>query len=54
VGVVAHIEDRGALPDGTPALVVRAEGRARIGTAVTGPGDALWLQVEPVSEPAPL
>ncbi|MBI2705431.1 MAG: endopeptidase La [Actinobacteria bacterium] len=52
VGVLAHIEDRGALPNGTPALVIRAEGRARIATGVVGSGEGLWLQVEAVAEPA--
>src|SRR3954451_14615994 len=42
VGAIARIEDRGQLPNGTPALVVRAEGRALVGTGVVGTGSALW------------
>ena len=50
VGVVARIEDHGTLPNGTAAVVVRAEQRVALGTGVIGTGDALWLQVEPVEE----
>ncbi len=53
VGVIASIEDRGQLPDGTPALVIRAERRALVGSGVIGSGDALWVQTEVVDEPAP-
>jgi ATP-dependent Lon protease len=53
VGVIASIEDRGQLPDGTPALVIRAERRALVGSGVIGTGDALWVQTEVVDEPAP-
>ena len=53
VGVVAHVEDDGALPNGTPALVVRAERRARLGAGVVGSGEALWLRADPIDEPAP-
>ena len=53
VGAIARIEDRGQLPNGTPALVVRAEGRALVGTGVVGTGSALWVQAEPVDEPEP-
>ncbi len=53
VGAIARIEDRGQLPNGTPALVVRAEGRALVGTGVVGTGSALWVQAEPVDEPDP-
>ncbi|GAB7002888.1 endopeptidase La [Nocardioides sp. AN3] len=35
---------------GGPAAVLRAESRARIGSGVTGPGAALWVEVEPVTE----
>ncbi len=50
VGVIARVESAGTLPGGTPALVVRAEGRARIGLGVAGTGQALWLQAEPVAD----
>jgi ATP-dependent Lon protease len=53
VGVIASIEDRGQLPDGTPALVVRAERRALVGAGVLGTGDALWVQTDVVDEPVP-
>jgi ATP-dependent Lon protease len=53
VGVIASIEDRGQLPDGTPALVIRAERRALVGSGVIGTGDALWVQADVVDEPAP-
>ena len=53
VGVIASIEDRGQLPDGTPALVIRAERRALVGSGVIGTGDSLWVQVDVVDEPAP-
>jgi ATP-dependent Lon protease len=45
-GAVATIEQLGRLPGGAPAAVLRAEGRARIGTGVTGPGAALWVEAE--------
>ncbi len=53
VGAVASIEDRGQLPNGSPALVVRAERRALVGQGVVGTGDALWVQAELVDEPDP-
>ncbi|MGZ4683677.1 MAG: LON peptidase substrate-binding domain-containing protein, partial [Acidimicrobiales bacterium] len=53
VGAIARIEDRGQLPNGTPALVVRAEGRAQVGTGVVGTGRARWVQAEPVEDPEP-
>ena len=53
VGAIARIEDRGTLPNGTPALVVRAERRALVGAGVVGTGDALWVEVEPVDDPPP-
>jgi len=51
VGAIAHIEDRGSLPNGTPALVVRAERRALVGAGVVGSGEALWVEAEPVDDP---
>ena len=53
VGTVAGVEDRGPLPNGTPALVIRAERRARVGAGVVGEGDALWVQAELVEDSAP-
>jgi ATP-dependent Lon protease len=46
VGVVAEIEQLGKLPGGEPAAVLRAMGRARVGSGVTGPGSALWVEAE--------
>ena len=50
VGAIARIEDRGSLPNGTPALVVRAEQRAQVGAGVVGTGEALWVEAEPVED----
>ena len=52
-GVVATIEQVGRLAGGAPAAVLRAVGRAKIGTGVTGPGAALWVKAEilPAAEP---
>ena len=46
VGVVATIEQLGKLPGGEPAAVLRAVSRARVGSGVTGPGSALWVEAE--------
>ena len=46
VGVVAVLEQVGRLPSGEKAAVVRGEVRARIGSGVTGPGAALWVEAE--------
>ncbi len=51
VGTIATIEHRGSLPDGTPALVVRALGRATIGAGVIGETAALWVHADTVEEP---
>ena len=53
VGAVARIESTGVLPGGTQALVVRATGRARVGTGVVGTGPGLWVTAEPVADAAP-
>ncbi len=49
-GVVATIEQVGRLAGGAPAAVLRAGRRARIGTGVSGPGAALWVQAELVGD----
>src|SRR3954452_107828 len=49
-GAVATIERVGRFSGGGPAAVLRAESRARIGSGVTGPGAALWVEVDPVTE----
>jgi ATP-dependent Lon protease len=50
-GVIATVEQQGRTPTGEPAAVLRAADRARIGTGVSGPGAALWVQAEPVPTP---
>jgi ATP-dependent Lon protease len=52
-GAVAEIEQLGRLPGGAPAAVLRAHARARIGSGVSGPGAALWVEAEPVDDPEP-
>jgi ATP-dependent Lon protease len=44
IGTVAVLEQVGRLPSGEKAAVVRGETRAQIGTGVTGPGAALWVE----------
>ncbi|HEY5110073.1 MAG TPA: endopeptidase La [Acidimicrobiales bacterium] len=53
VGVVAEVAERGELPGGLAAVAVRGVERARLGTAVPGTGQALWVEVEPVDEDGP-
>ena len=52
VGTIARIEDRGELPNGTPAITVRATGRARLGAGVVGTGVGLWVEADAISEAA--
>jgi ATP-dependent Lon protease len=52
-GVVAGIERIGKLRGGASAAVLRIGVRARIGSGVTGPGAALWVEAEPVEVGAP-
>src|ERR671921_735105 len=49
-GVISTVERVGRFSGGAPAAVLKAEQRARIGSGVTGPGAALWVEVEPVEE----
>ncbi|MCE5292287.1 MAG: endopeptidase La [Nocardiaceae bacterium] len=51
-GVLATVEQIGQLPGGTRGVVIRASQRARIGTGVTGPGAALWVEAELVEPTA--
>jgi len=53
VGVLATLEQVGRLPSGEPAAIVRAGGRARIGTGVPGAGAALWVEATPVEDTTP-
>ncbi len=52
-GVIATVEKVGRTPAGASAAVVRAGVRARIGTGVSGPGAALWVEAEPQPDAAP-
>src|SRR4051794_31146124 len=49
-GVIATVDRVGRFSGGAPAAVLRAERRGRIGSGVTGPGAALWVEVEPVED----
>ena len=49
-GVIASVERVGRFSGGAPAAVLKAEERGRIGSGVTGPGAALWVEVETVEE----
>ena len=53
VGVIAEVMEEGDLPGGLPAVAIRGDARAVIGTGVPGTGDALWVEVEPLAEPEP-
>ncbi|CAN5563133.1 endopeptidase La [soil metagenome] len=50
-GVIATVERVGRFSGGAPAAVLKAEERGRIGSGVTGPGAALWVEVDTVEEP---
>ena len=50
VGTIAVLEQVGRLPNGDKAAVVRGEGRAQIGSGVTGPGAALWVEAAPIED----
>ena len=50
-GVIASIVQVGRMPGGAQAAVVRGERRAHIGSGTTGPGAALWVEVEEAAEP---
>jgi ATP-dependent Lon protease len=49
-GVVTSVERVGRFSGGGAAAVLKAEHRGRIGNGVTGPGAALWVEVETVEE----
>jgi ATP-dependent Lon protease len=48
-GVITTIEKVGRFSRGGPAAVLRAGARAAIGSGVTGPGAALWVEATPVA-----
>ncbi|MGB3443109.1 MAG: endopeptidase La [Actinophytocola sp.] len=52
-GVLGVVEQVGRMPGGERAAVVRGTERVRIGAGTTGPGAALWVEVE-VADPAPV
>ncbi len=52
-GAIAEIDQIGRLPGGARAAVLRAHSRAKIGSGVSGPGVALWVEAEPVDDPEP-
>jgi ATP-dependent Lon protease len=49
-GVIATVDRVGRFSGGSPAAVLKAGSRGRIGSGVTGPGAALWVEVEPVDD----
>ncbi|MGI8576515.1 MAG: endopeptidase La [Nocardioidaceae bacterium] len=49
-GAVATIQQVGRLAGGAPAAVLRVDCRARIGSGVTGPGAALWVEANILTE----
>ncbi|MGH3761191.1 endopeptidase La [Actinophytocola sp.] len=51
VGAIGVVEQVGRLPGGDLAAVVRGTERVRIGSGTTGPGAALWVQVEVAEVP---
>ncbi|BBY67054.1 Lon protease [Mycolicibacterium helvum] len=52
-GVIASIVQVGRIPGGGAAAVVRGESRAHIGSGTTGPGAALWVEVEEITAAEP-
>ncbi|MBB4907427.1 endopeptidase La [Actinophytocola algeriensis] len=52
-GVLGVVEQVGRMPGGERAAVVRGTERVRIGAGTTGPGAALWVEVE-VADAAPV
>ena len=52
-GVEASIVQIGRLASGEAAAVIRAEQRVRIGSGVSGPGTALWVEAEELGTDGP-
>jgi ATP-dependent Lon protease len=50
-GVEASIVQLGRLQTGESAAVLKAERRVKIGSGVSGPGTALWVEAEELNEP---
>ena len=53
VGVIATIEDRDTLPDGSPTITLRAHERATVGAGLIGATGGLWVTAHPVVDPTP-
>ena len=51
VGVVAKIEERGNLPDGTEVVAVQGRHRAVLGDVTPEVGGTLWAEVTPSPDP---
>ena len=49
-GVQASIVQMGRLQSGEPAAVIKADHRVRIGSGVSGPGTALWVEASELDE----
>ncbi len=49
-GVEASIVQLGRLQSGEPAAVLKADRRVRIGSGVSGPGTALWVEAEELDD----
>ncbi len=49
-GVEASVVQLGRTASGTPAAVVRAEHRVRLGSGVSGEGSGLWVEATPVAD----
>ncbi len=52
VGTVARVENEGELPGGQRALVLRGLSRAVVGRTVPSDHPGLWVEADPVAEPA--
>src|SRR5439155_14269487 len=50
IGTTAVVEKVGRLPSGEPAAVIRGVARVRIGSGVTVPGAALWVDATEFAE----
>jgi ATP-dependent Lon protease len=51
VGVIAKIEEKGNLPDGTEVVAVQGRVRAVLGEVTPEPGGPLWAEVTPSPDP---
>jgi ATP-dependent Lon protease len=49
-GTTAAVEKVGRLPSGEPAAMIRGLSRVRIGTGVSGPGAALWVETAELTD----